>query len=92
MENDDETTIVMYGKYNYQEKRAYTRVTGFIRTDNNLYEKFDEVMSNSIFEIEEVRLFLLERWSRVEIVRTNDFSKQIPHPEKKDRVMFIAYK
>ncbi len=83
---------LMYGKYNYKEKRAYTRVTRFILAENNLYEKFDEVMTTTIFEIEVVKQYLLERWSRVEIVCTNNFSKNILQLEKKDRVMFIAYK
>ncbi len=92
VEDYDDATFFQYGKYVAKEKRAYTRVTGFLRKEGSeLYEKFSEVMTNTIFPIADVIHLLEKKWSKVICVDLGKF-EPVDDPEKLDRIVLIAHK
>jgi SAM-dependent methyltransferase len=92
VEDYEDATFLQYGKYVAEEQRAYTRVTGFMKIHgSNLYEKFNEVMSNTIYAVDDILQLLNNKWSRVICVDPENF-KPVDDPEKLDRIVLIAHK
>lgn len=92
VEDYEDATFLQYGKFVAKEQRAYTRVTGFMKVEgSNLYQKFNEVMSNTIYAIDHVIQLLNKKWSRVICVDPENF-KPVDDPEKLDRIVIIAHK
>ena len=56
----EEALIINRGIYDGQSHRAWTKVTGFVRTPDGSYERFDETAFNTVFEMEKVRKTLFD--------------------------------
>jgi hypothetical protein len=92
-DGDDNVLIITRGIYDGQSDRAWTRITGFARRDDGLYERFDETAFNAVFEMESVRETLLEVGYREPcFARVQDLRSPIEEPEKEGRVFFVASK
>lgn len=93
IDDSKEAMIVTRGVYDGQADRAHTQVSGFIRLANGLYERFEETVFNTVFEMAWVRDALIATgWQRVHYARIEDLSSPIAEPEKEDRVFFVAHK
>lgn len=92
VEDEDNFTMVMYGKYVPEEKRAYTRVTGFLK-QGELYSKFNEVMTNTLFELKLVKN-LLEKigYNKITFHIPDNLESTINDPELLERVMLVCWK
>lgn len=85
--------IVTRGVYDGQSDRAYTRVSGFIRAADALYERFEETVFNTVFDMAWVRDMLLEAgWRCAHCARIDDLADPITEPEQESRVFFVALK
>jgi hypothetical protein len=85
--------IVTRGFYSGQSSRAYTRVSGFIRPPNGLYERFEETVYNTVFDMAWVRAELLDAgWQSAHCARIDDLDTPIAEPEQEGRVFFVARK
>jgi SAM-dependent methyltransferase len=72
---------------------AVMRVSGFIRTRTGLYERFEEVLRNTVFAMEDIRRALIETgWSSVYFARLQDLRRPIDRPEEEERVCVVAQK
>jgi len=81
------------GIYDESTVKAWTKITGFIRNDEGLYERFDETVYNTVFDMDEVR-DMLNRVGFNSVYTTNgqDLKTPIENPENEMKVFFIAQK
>jgi len=91
MEEDENVTVIKTGGYDYRNRRAFYRTSGFIRTDNGLYEKFEEILVETVFEMQVVKDLLIETgFLSACFAKSTDLATPITEPEKEDRVFFVA--
>jgi SAM-dependent methyltransferase len=90
-ESSEDALIVNRGIYDEQGGRAWTRISGFFRMPDGLYERFEETVFNTIFTMETVRKALLDAgWRNVHFARIQDLSTPVAEPEKEGRVFVVA--
>jgi SAM-dependent methyltransferase len=74
-----------------EDQRAFTRITGFIQQENELYQRFEETVYNCAFALDEVSKALqVHGFKSVTISRLNELGKPLAIPENEGRVFFIA--
>lgn len=93
VDDDEEAMIVTRGFFDGQGSRAYTRVSGFIRAASGQYDRFEETVYNTVFEMDWVRDTLLRiGWRDVHFARVEALGRSIADPEQEDRAFFVAHK
>ena len=91
VDDSKEVMVVSRGIYDGQGERAYTQLSGFVLTENGLYERFEETVYNTVFDMDWVRDALLRTgWQDVYFALGNDLTVPIEDPEKEPRVFFVA--
>ena len=91
--DSEEMMIVTRGLYDGKGSRAYTRISGFIRAPNGQYDRFEETVYNTVFDMDRVRDTLLKiGWRDVHFARYEALTASIAEPEKESRVFFVAQK
>jgi SAM-dependent methyltransferase len=92
-DSGDELLIIVRGIYDGEGDKAWTRITGFLREEDGLYSRFDETSFNTVFELEWVKVALLETgWREVYLARSPELQTPLSEPEKEGRVYVIARK
>lgn len=92
-DSDDEVLIINRGFYDGQSDKAWTKISGFLRLPNGLYERFDETVYNTVFEMEKVKGALLEvGWKNAYFARIQDLKTPLDEPEEEGRVFIVASK
>lgn len=90
-ESSEDALIITRGIYDGQSDKAWTRVSGFIRTPAGLYERFEETAFNTVFEMEAVKRLLLDvGWKDICFARIQDLKTPLDEPEREGRVFVIA--
>lgn len=85
--------LIIRGIFDGQGDRALTKVSGFARTADGLYERFDETVFNTVFEMQVVRNALMEAgWRQVHFARIEDLKAPIDDPESEGRAFIVAQK
>jgi hypothetical protein len=93
VDDSEEAMIVTRGIYDGQGNRAYTRVSGFLRAASGQYDRFEETVYNTVFDMAWVRDALLQiGWRDVHYARYEALAAAITEPEKEGRVFFVARK
>jgi SAM-dependent methyltransferase len=91
--DEDETMIVTRGIYDGQSDRAWTQISGFHLTANGLYERFEETVYNTVFDLAWVQHTLLEiGWREVYCARIENLAQPIDEPEEEVRTFLVACK
>jgi SAM-dependent methyltransferase len=89
----EDALVITRGIYDGKSNRAWTKFTGFLRVSNGLYQRFDETVFNTVFEMERVKNALLDvGWKEVYFARIQDLRTPITEPEKEGRVFIVASK
>ena len=91
----EDVYLINRGMYDEYTIKAWTKITGFVRDDQNdgLYERFDETVYNTVFEMNAVRDWLLEAgFQGIYFAIDGELSTPIENPEAQNRVFFIAKK
>jgi SAM-dependent methyltransferase len=89
----EEMMIVTRGIYDEHRDRALMKISGFVRTPDGLYERFEETAFNTVFEMEMVKKALLGSGFReVYFARIHDLTTPIEEPEAEPRVFIVARK
>ena len=71
--------------------RAYTQITGFSRMENGLYERVEESVYNTAFELQTVVEALKDSgFDQVHCSRLTDLATSLENPEGEKRVFFVA--
>ena len=90
-ESSEDALIVNRGIYDEQGDKAWTRISGFYRMPNGLYERFEETVFNTVFAMEMVRQTLFDvGWRNVHFARIQDLNTPLLEPEKEGRVFVVA--
>ena len=93
VEDDGKVTLIIRGIYNGQADKAWTKITGFRRTEGGLYERFEETAYNTVFSFDRVREMLLELgWRAVHFARLEALAEPIAAPEEEARAFIVARK
>ncbi len=93
VEDTEEIMLVNRGIFDEANQRAITRISGFLRNENGLYERFEETAYNLAFNLDAVREALIKTgWGEVTIANINDLGMPLEEPEKEGRVFFVARK
>ena len=68
-------------------------ITGFVRTEDGLYELFAQTAYNTAFDLAWVREALLEAgWGNAYFCKLADLGLPIAEPEEESRVFVVARK
>jgi SAM-dependent methyltransferase len=91
IEITDADDYVLINRAIYEEKKGLRRITGFIRTSDGKYERFNEIFHQTVFEIDGIKKLLLETgFNQVYFAKETDFSTSISAPEEFPFVFIIA--
>jgi SAM-dependent methyltransferase len=91
VDESDDMVIVNRGLFTPDMDRAYTRITGFLRTESGLYERFEETAYNTPFRMDRVRDLLAQAgFARVRRASRQALGTELPDPEAEARVYFGA--
>lgn len=92
-DSDDEMLIISRGIYDGLNDKAWMKISGFVRMPNGLYERFEETVFNTVFEMERVKKALLDvGWKNVYFARIQDLKTPLDEPEREGRVFIVASK
>ena len=93
VQNADDLVIITRGVLMEEQNRAYTQISGFLRLDNGLYERFEQTAFNTMFDMDVVHAALLETGFRsASFARINDLATPLESPEQEPHVFIIAQK
>lgn len=93
IDDSEELVIIFHRLYDGDGDKAWTRITGFLQTQEGLFERFDETAFNTIFSIKRVRTMLLESgWKNVYAAHVHDLATPVADPEKEGRIFLVASK
>jgi SAM-dependent methyltransferase len=91
VQDTEQAMIVNRGIYDEQSDRAYVRISGFVRTPEGQYERFEETAFNTVFELDAVREQLRDAgFERAHFARVEDLATPIENPEEESRVFVVA--
>ena len=87
--------VITHGVYDEPGERAWPQLSGFIRAEGNpeadLYERFEETVYNTAFDLDWVRTALLELGCRsVHFAHVESLDTPIADPEAHSRVFVVA--
>lgn len=93
VEDSEELCLITRGVYDEHGGRAWLQVSGFTRAGRGTYQRFEESVSNTAFDLAEVRAALLETgWASVYCAHFPDLDAPLDDPEREGRVFFVAHK
>ena len=93
VEDSPELTIINRSVYDESSGKAYTRISGYLRVVEGVYERFEETIYNTVFELAQVQEALKSAgFVGITIAQINDLSTPLEDPESEKRVFFIARK
>ena len=89
----DDVFLFNRGIFDENTVKAWTKITGFVRNDDGLYERFDETVYNTAFELKAIKeCLLMVGFVSVFFAQGSDLAVPIDDPEKIGKVFVIAKK
>ncbi|HQE91408.1 MAG TPA: class I SAM-dependent methyltransferase [Anaerolineae bacterium] len=89
----DDLALFTRGVWVEEQNRAYTQISGFLRRENGLYDRFDQTAFNTLFEMSAVHTALLDAGFRSAYgARLDDLAMPLDDLEAEPRVFFVAEK
>lgn len=71
--------------------RAIMKFTGFVSLADRAYQRFDETVYNTVFELDRVKSLLLEAdFGKIYFARIRDLMTPLDKPEEEGRVFIVA--
>jgi SAM-dependent methyltransferase len=93
VEDTDDTMVINRGIFDETRDLVITRISGFVKTYDRLYERFEEVVYETVFDLHAVKRVLLERgWRSVHFARLASLNEPVADPEGETRIFIIAKK
>lgn len=90
---EDDLMVVRTAMYEPGAARAWMRLSGFVKDAEGLYQRFSEVVYNTVYEVDQVLKMLTEcGFAPVYPSLMSDLSSPLDNPEEQRRVFFVAYK
>lgn len=93
IDDSGDALIITRGIFDGEGDRAIMKFTGFVSLADRAYQRFDETVYNTVFELEKVKSLLLEvGWSSVYFARIQELTTPLDKPEEEGRVFIVAGK
>ncbi|MFX0114928.1 MAG: class I SAM-dependent DNA methyltransferase, partial [Candidatus Hodarchaeota archaeon] len=93
IQDTQEAMVVTRGIYDGKSDKAQMRISGFVQTPAERYERFSETIFNTVFELEQVKQSLQSiGWQDVYFAKGSDLGNPIDDPEREGRIFCIAKK
>lgn len=93
VQESEDLTLITRGLVLDDKNRAYTQISGFVKLDNGLYERFEQMAFNTMFDLNAVRAALLATGFRsAYFARGRDLAMPVDLPEEEPRVYVVAQK
>lgn len=91
VDDSEDMLVITRGIYDGAGDRAITRFTGFVSRADRSYQRFDETVYNTVFELEKVKSLLLEvGFGKIYFARIQDLTTPLDKPEEEGRVFVVA--
>lgn len=91
LDEGDDLFLATRGIYDGEGDRAWMRITGFSRTAEGLYERFDETAFNTVFRMARVEELLhAAGWRHISFAAPGDLETPVDDPESLGRVFVVA--
>jgi len=93
VEDTPDLMLVTRAFYEEGSRRAFMHISGFVASEDGLYERFEETAFEVAFDLAEVKEVLLEIGFRtVRFARLQDLAAPVDEPEREPRIFIIAEK
>lgn len=93
IDDNEDITLITRGLYDEDYPRAYTRITGYVRNPDGLYERFEETAYNTAFVLADVHRALLDSgFRKAYFARLPALDTPLDEPETEGRVFCVASK
>jgi SAM-dependent methyltransferase len=93
VQEEEDLVLITRGVVAEEEGRAYTQISGFARRDDGLYERFNEVAYNTIFNMDDVADVLDEiGFGSVTFAQPGNLEEPVANPESFGRIFILARK
>jgi len=93
VENSEELLIISQGFYDECMKKAVNKITGFTRIGVHSYQRFDDVATNTAFDLSLVKQLLLDiGWRGVYYARIEDLHSAVVNAEGEETVFVVTRK
>ena len=91
MDDGGQSVVITHSSFDGTGDRATLDITGFWREPDGRYERFDEKVYNTIFDIQSVLWSLQDQgWSTAHAARLGSLRVPLAEPEKEPRVFVVA--
>lgn len=89
----EDVFLLNRGIFDVEIGKAWTRITGFVRTPDGLYQRFEQTVYNTVFEMQQVMDCLLQVGFRNGYFANGTaLDTPVDNPEALGKVFFIAQK
>jgi len=93
VQDEEDLVLITRGVVSDQEGRAYTQISGFLRREDGLYERFQEVAYNTIFALDDVADALHDTgFEGIHFSTAEALDCPLDAPESLGRVFVVAQK
>lgn len=91
VDDTEEGMVVIRGVYDGVGDRAVFRFSGFVRDDDGRYQRFEETVFNTVFDLAAVRRALLDTgMAPVHFARIDDLAAPVEDPEHEGRIFVVS--
>jgi SAM-dependent methyltransferase len=93
IKDSEDYTLISRGFFDQTTMRASKKLSGYYALDGETYERFEQMIFNRAFAVEDVVARLhAAGFTRVEIRDEGDFSRPVADPEQASRVVALAHR
>jgi SAM-dependent methyltransferase len=91
VEDGEQVMLVRRGLYAKGMDRAYVKITGFVRSGQDSWTRFEETAFNTVFPMSEVKEGLVKAgFSMVWFATPRNLTERVADPEELDRAFIVA--
>jgi SAM-dependent methyltransferase len=93
VQDTDEIFLMDSGAYDEDGNKAWVKITGFVRIEGGLYQRFTQVAYNTVFDLAWVQAALLETgFSSAHCAHVEELGTPLDDPEAESRAFVVARK
>jgi SAM-dependent methyltransferase len=93
VDDDDERMVVKRGGFDADKGKAYYKVSGYIRRNRLSYNRFEQTVVETVFDMHKVKDMLISRgFKSAYFASANALETPISDPEDQSRAFFIVRK
>mgnify|MGYP000365602464 CR=1 FL=1 len=91
IEDSEELMLINRGIFDPTSDKAFVRISGFVRLENGQFERFEEVVFNTVFDLNMVKAELISAgFEEIYFARGKALAQPVNDPEELERVFIIG--